>query len=104
MCTEEKTKMADKDIEKVTVESVKHSTLHVFTNYAISSFPQFSLLSVLQVVHGVINIVIKPPLAKLADALGRLEAMLITIVSMTVGMILLAASPNIGAYFAGQLF
>ncbi|CAN6671480.1 siderophore iron transporter 1 [Trichomonascus vanleenenianus] len=75
-----------------------------YTNYAVSDFTQFSLLSTLAVVQGVIYVVGRPVIAKLSDALGRFEGFLIGIIFLCVGTIILACSPNIYAYFAAQVF
>lgn len=84
--------------------SLDNQTMTVFANYATSDFKQQSLLSTVQVVNGVLNVVTRPPLAKIADVIGRFEAFLVSVISITIGFIMLAKSPNIETYFAAQIF
>lgn len=79
-------------------------TVFVYSTFATSSFKQMSLLSSLGVVQSVMYIATRPVMAKIADVLGRFEGLLLSIVVLTVGFIMLAASPNIGTYFAAQIF
>lgn len=81
-----------------------NQTITIYTNYATASFEQQSLLSTIQVVNGVLNVVVRPPMAKIADVIGRFEGFLISIVSWTIGFIMLAAAPNIETYFVAQIF
>jgi MFS family permease len=48
--------------------------------------------------------VIKPPIAKIADAFGRLEAFSIAILLYIIGYIQMAASRNVQTYAAAQIF
>lgn len=79
-------------------------TVFVYSTFATSSFNQMSLLSALGVVQSVMYIATRPVMAKIADVLGRFEGLLLSIIILTVGFIMLAASPNIGTYFAAQIF
>ncbi|KAA8914943.1 hypothetical protein TRICI_002779 [Trichomonascus ciferrii] len=84
--------------------ALDNQTLTVYTNYATASFQQQSLLSTVQIVNGVLNVVTRPPVAKIADVIGRFEGFLFSIVFLTIGFIMLAKSPNIETYFAAQIF
>ena len=95
------------------------STLTVF---ATSSFSQHSLISTVYVVQGVVNgkfiipssnrkthsltlpAVIKPPMAKVADVFGRLEAFSISILLLVLGYMQMATSTNVQRFAAAQLF
>lgn len=48
--------------------------------------------------------VIKPPMAKIADVFGRLEAFCISILLCVLGYIMMAASKNVETYASAQIF
>ncbi|KAB8286470.1 major facilitator superfamily domain-containing protein [Yarrowia lipolytica] len=79
-------------------------TVSVYSTFATSDFDQMSLLSALSVVKAVMYIATRPVMAKFADVLGRFESILMSVVLFTIGFIMLAASPNIGTYFAAHIF
>ncbi|KAG5355451.1 Siderophore iron transporter mirC [Yarrowia sp. C11] len=79
-------------------------TVGVYSTFATSDFNQMSLLSALSVVKAVMYIATRPILAKFADVLGRFETLLLSVLVFTIGFIMLAASPNIGTYFAAHIF
>lgn len=81
-----------------------NQTITIYTTYATSEFQQLSLLSTIAVVQGVLNVVARPPMAKIADVIGRFEGFLISVVCSVIGFIMLAKSPNIETYFAAQVF
>ncbi|KAH8722661.1 major facilitator superfamily domain-containing protein [Phaeosphaeriaceae sp. PMI808] len=72
--------------------------------YATSAFKAHSLVSAIAVVQNVVSAVIKPPMGKVADVFGRLEAFTITIVLYTVGYIQQAASGNVQTFASAQIF
>jgi len=72
--------------------------------FAVSSFNNHSLLSTVYVVQNVVNAVIKPPMAKIADVFGRLEAFSISVVLLLLGYIQMAASRNVETYASAQIF
>ncbi|KAI0013915.1 siderophore iron transporter mirC [Xylariaceae sp. FL0662B] len=72
--------------------------------FATSSFSSHSLLATVYVVQGVVNAVIKPPMAKIADVFGRLEAFTICIVLYILGYIQMASSINVQAFASAQIF
>jgi MFS family permease len=79
-------------------------TVSVYSTFATSDFDQMSLLSALSVVKAVMYIATRPVMAKFADVLGRFKSILMSVVLFTIGFIMLAASPNIGTYFAAHIF
>lgn len=72
--------------------------------FATSSFAEHSLISTVYVVQGVVNAVIKPPMAKVADVFGRLEAFSFSIFLYVLGYIQMATSSNVQTYAAAQIF
>jgi len=72
--------------------------------FVTSSFAAHSMVSTVSVVGSVINAVIKPPMAKLADVFGRLEAFCLCILFYILGMIQMAASNNVGTFASAQIF
>ncbi|KAI0911914.1 siderochrome-iron transporter MirC [Ustulina deusta] len=72
--------------------------------FATSSFSSHSLIATVYVIQGVVNAVIKPPMAKIADVFGRLEAFMICIVLYVLGYIQMAASANVQTFAAAQIF
>ncbi|KAI1826205.1 siderophore iron transporter mirC [Xylaria intraflava] len=71
---------------------------------ATSAFSSHSLIATVYVVQGVVNAVIKPPMAKIADVFGRLEAFTICIALYVLGYIQMAASANVQTFAAAQIF
>ncbi|KAK0674259.1 putative siderophore iron transporter, partial [Cercophora samala] len=84
--------------------SLEGQVTYSLSAFAVSSFNKHSLLSTVYVVQGVVNAVIKPPMAKIADVFGRLEAFSICIVLCVLGYILMAASQNVETYASAQIF
>lgn len=84
--------------------SLEGQTTGNLTAYATSSFSAHSLLSTVLVVQSVVNAVIKPPMAKIADVVGRFEAFCISVLLFTLGYIQQAASRNVQTFVAAQIF
>ncbi|KAL2188450.1 MFS general substrate transporter [Thermothelomyces heterothallicus CBS 203.75] len=84
--------------------SLEGQVTYSLAAFAVSSFNNHSLLSTVYVVQGVVNAVIKPPMAKLADVFGRLEAFCMSIVLCVLGYIQMAASQNVQTYASAQIF
>ena len=78
--------------------SLDSNTTQVLVPYATSSFNTHSLLSVLGIVSGVMNAVVKAPMAKIGDVFGRMEAFLLSVILYVVGYIQMAASHHVGQY------
>jgi MFS family permease len=79
-------------------------TTGTFVIYATSSFSEHSLLATVYVVSGIVNAVIKPPMAKIANVFGRLEAFSFSILLYTLGYIQQASSQNIQTFASAQIF
>ncbi|KAI9803277.1 MAG: hypothetical protein M1825_002068 [Sarcosagium campestre] len=72
--------------------------------YATSSFSKHSLIAVVLVVQGIVNAVVKPPMAKIANVFGRLESFSVAVFLYVLGYIQMAASGNVQTYAAAQIF
>ncbi|KAL8676170.1 MAG: hypothetical protein Q9186_007288 [Xanthomendoza sp. 1 TL-2023] len=84
--------------------SLESQTTINLTVYATSAFSTHSLVATVLVVQGVVNAVIKPPMAKIANAFGRLEAFSISIFLYVIGYIQMAASDSVKTFAAAQIF
>ncbi|KAL9033544.1 MAG: hypothetical protein Q9180_005891, partial [Flavoplaca navasiana] len=84
--------------------SLESQTTINLTVYATSAFSLHSLVSTVLVVQGVVNAVIKPPMAKIANAFGRLEAFSISVFLYVIGYIQMAASDSVKTFAAAQIF
>lgn len=63
---------------------------------ATSAFSLHSLLSTVGVVTSVLYATVKPPVAKICDVFGRVEAMSISLFLVILGFIMKAGSNNVG--------
>ncbi|KAK3379510.1 siderophore iron transporter mirC [Lasiosphaeria ovina] len=84
--------------------SLEGQVTYPLAAFAVSSFNNHSLLSTVFVVQNVVNAVIKPPMSKIADVFGRLEAFTISIILCVLGYIQMAASQNVQTYASAQIF
>ncbi|KAJ5150862.1 Siderophore iron transporter mirC [Penicillium canariense] len=84
--------------------SLEGQTVMSLSAYATSAFSKHSLISTVLVVQNVVNAVIKPPMAKVADVFGRFEAFCVSILIYILGYIQMAASTNVETYASAQIF
>jgi MFS family permease len=84
--------------------SLEGQTVMSLGAYATSAFSKHSLISTVLVVQNVVNAVIKPPMAKVADVFGRFEAFCVSILIYVLGYIQMAASTNVQTYASAQIF
>ncbi|KAL4957989.1 major facilitator superfamily domain-containing protein [Aspergillus filifer] len=84
--------------------SLEGQTVMSLSAYATSAFSKHSLISTVLVVQNVVNAVVKPPMAKIADVFGRFEAFCISILIYVLGYIQMAASTNVQTYASAQIF
>ncbi|KAL2271434.1 hypothetical protein VTJ83DRAFT_805 [Remersonia thermophila] len=84
--------------------SLESQVTYSLAAFAVSSFNNHSLLSTVYVVQGVVNAVIKPPMAKVADVFGRLEAFCISVLLCVLGYVQMAASQSVETYASAQIF
>lgn len=81
-----------------------NSTVYIYQNYATSAFNEISLLGTLGTAGVIVFAVIKPPIAKLSNVIGRGETYILTISCYILSYILCASSKLINAYAAGYIF
>ncbi|KAL5334530.1 siderophore iron transporter mirC [Aspergillus crustosus] len=84
--------------------SLEGQTIMSLSAYATSAFSKHSLISTVLVIQNVVNAVIKPPMAKVADVFGRFEAFCVSILIYVLGYIQMAASTNVQTYASAQIF
>lgn len=73
-------------------------------NYVTSAFQKQSLTATTSVISSLVAGLVKLPFAKLMDIWGRPHSLAIMIVSITIGLIMMAACNNVGTYLAAQIF
>ncbi|KAE9406915.1 MFS general substrate transporter [Gymnopus androsaceus JB14] len=81
-----------------------NSTVYNYQTVAASSFSQLSLLAAISTTVTIVSAVIKPPIAKISDVIGRGETYIITISFYILSYILCASSATIGVYAGGSVF
>ncbi|KAM0796047.1 hypothetical protein BDR22DRAFT_812634 [Usnea florida] len=84
--------------------SLEGQTTTNLTVFATSAFAEHSLVATVLVVQGVVNAIIKPPMAKIANVFGRLEAFSISVFLYVVGYIQMAGSNNVKTFASAQIF
>ncbi|KAL8707870.1 MAG: hypothetical protein Q9220_007154 [cf. Caloplaca sp. 1 TL-2023] len=84
--------------------SLEGQTTTNLTVLATSAFSTHSLVATVLVVQGVVNAVVKPPMAKIANAFGRLEAFSISVFLYVIGYIQMAGSNNVKTFASAQIF
>ncbi|KAL6717146.1 hypothetical protein ACLMJK_005061 [Lecanora helva] len=84
--------------------SLESQTTINLTVYATSAFAEHSLVAAVLVVQQVVNAVIKPPMAKIANVFGRLEAFSIGIFLYIIGYIQMAGSNSVQTFASAQIF
>ncbi|KAG0645909.1 MFS siderochrome iron transporter C [Hyphodiscus hymeniophilus] len=80
-----------------------NSTVYIYQTYATSSFNEVSLLATLSTAGVIVFAVIKPPIAKLSNVIGRGETYVLTISCYILSYILCASAKTIHAYAAGYI-
>ncbi|GAA6061341.1 hypothetical protein JCM10212_004822 [Sporobolomyces blumeae] len=80
----------------------QYTTSSYLTAATSVSFSAHSLLTTVSSIKAVFQAVSQPPIAKIADVAGRLEAYSLCVFLYAVGRAITAASPNIYAYCAGN--
>ncbi|KAH7126623.1 siderophore iron transporter-like protein [Dendryphion nanum] len=86
------------------VTSLEIQITGLLTPFATSAFKQHSLVSTVTVIQAVVSAAIKPPMGKIADVFGRLEAFTITIILYTIGYSQQAGSKDVKVFASAQIF
>ncbi|KAI9730435.1 MAG: hypothetical protein M1834_005945 [Cirrosporium novae-zelandiae] len=81
-----------------------NSTIYTYQNYAASAFSELSLIAALSTAETIISAVIKPPIGKISDVIGRGETYIFTILCYLISYILCASSKSINVYAGGIVF
>ncbi|KAJ5591712.1 siderochrome-iron transporter [Penicillium hispanicum] len=80
-----------------------NSTVYVYNNYSTSSFDALSKLAALSTAGAVLFAVIKPPIAKLSNVMGRGQTYMMTISLYVLSYILMASAKTFNTYAAGYI-
>ncbi|TDZ39228.1 MFS siderochrome iron transporter C [Colletotrichum spinosum] len=86
------------------VYEIDNTTVYIYNNYATSSFSALSKLATLGTANGIVFAVIKPPVAKISNVIGRGQTYIMTISFYVLGYILMASSKSFNTYAAGAVF
>ncbi|KAJ6016789.1 major facilitator superfamily domain-containing protein [Penicillium sp. IBT 35674x] len=85
------------------IYELDNSTVYVYNNYSTSSFDALSKLATLSTAGAVLFAVIKPPIAKLSNVMGRGETYMMTISLYVLSYILMASARTLNTYAAGYV-
>ncbi|CDR42191.1 CYFA0S08e04676g1_1 [Cyberlindnera fabianii] len=86
------------------VSTLQSITVYNYEPYATSAFQRHSQLATSDIATGIISAVCKPMIAKIADITSRTQTYILVLILYTLGYIIVAASSNINAYIAGNVF
>ncbi|THU89621.1 MFS general substrate transporter [Dendrothele bispora CBS 962.96] len=81
-----------------------NSTVYNYQTFATSSFNQLSLLAAIQTCQTIVSAVMKPPIAKISDVIGRGETYIFTITCYLLSYFLCASSTTVNVYAGGAVF
>lgn len=81
-----------------------NSTVYNYQQYAASSFDKLSFIAALGTAQTIISAVVKPPIAKISDVIGRGETYIFTICCYILSYILCAKASTFNMYAAGSVF
>lgn len=82
---------------------IDNTTVYIYRNYATSEMNQLSQLATLGTAGTIVFAIAKPPLAKLANVIGRGQTYLITITLYIISYIIMASATSFNAYAAGSI-
>ncbi|EON95840.1 putative siderochrome-iron transporter protein [Phaeoacremonium minimum UCRPA7] len=83
---------------------IDNSTVYIYNNYSTSSFNALSKLSTLSTASTIIFAIVKPPIAKLSNVIGRGQTYIMTISFYILAYILMASAKSFNTYAAGGVF
>lgn len=81
-----------------------NSTVYNYQNYAASSFNKLSFVAALGTATTIVSAVVKPPIAKISDVVGRGETYILTVSCYVVSYVLCAKASSFNMYAAGTIF
>ncbi|KAK7949078.1 ENB1 protein [Apiospora aurea] len=76
-------------------------TVYTYKNYSTSEFNQLSTLGTLNTAAVIVFAVVKPPIAKVSNVIGRGYTLVFTVSCYVLSYILMASAQTIGAYAGG---
>ncbi|OKL57386.1 hypothetical protein UA08_07410 [Talaromyces atroroseus] len=79
-------------------------TTSSYITYASSSFNELSKVGTVSTAASIVLAIVKPPVAKISDVVGRAEAYIFTITCYVLGYILCASSSTFNTYAGGYIF
>lgn len=86
------------------IMALSSGIINTLTPYVTSSFSEHSLTATTQIVSSMISGLIVLPYAKLINVWGRPQGFALMVLSMTVGLIMMAACQNVETYCAAEVF
>ncbi|KAJ5379048.1 major facilitator superfamily domain-containing protein [Penicillium cosmopolitanum] len=81
-----------------------NSTVSIYNNYSTSSFNGLSKLATLNTAGAVLFAVMKPPIAKISNVIGRGQTYTMTMCLYILSYILMASAKSLNTYAAGYIF
>lgn len=81
-----------------------NSTVYVYNNYSTSSFNALSKLATLSTASTIVFAVVKAPIAKISNVIGRGQTYVFTVSCYILAYILMASAKSINTYAAGVVF
>ncbi|KAF2683185.1 siderophore iron transporter mirB [Lentithecium fluviatile CBS 122367] len=84
--------------------SLQQAASNTWAPYVTSSFELHGLTGITEIASGVVGGVLKLPLAKFINLIGRPEGFLISLVAVVVSLGLMALSQNVATYCTAQVF
>lgn len=86
------------------VYELDNTTTYIYGHYILSSFNKLSIGAALSTAGTILFAVVKPPIAKLSNIIGRGETYCFTISCYVISYILFASAKSFGAYATGYVF
>ncbi|OQU93795.1 hypothetical protein CLAIMM_00264 [Cladophialophora immunda] len=86
-----------------TIFELDYTTIYNYQNYAASDFGEIALLGALMTAGTIVSAILKPPLAKISDVIGRAETYVAVIVCYVISYILCASAHGFGQYTGGYI-
>lgn len=86
------------------IMALSSGIINTLTPYVTSSFSEHSLTATTQIVASMISGLIVLPYAKLLNVWGRPQGFALMVLSMTVGLIMMATCQNVETYCAAEVF
>lgn len=87
----------------MSISEFGNSTTSVYGSYALSEFSALSALGTLSTASTIVFAVVKLPIAKLSDIIGRGYTLAITVLLCTVSYALMASASGVGSYATGNI-